>query len=280
MEKHERRAKVAYELASAPEKFLATTLVGTNISVIVSSSLMTYILIGLGVGRSNVWITLLFTPLVVICAELIPKNIGRFYKDRFACSVAPTLRIFGKIFYPLVKNTEALTLLFLRFFVKKRRRRSPFVTKEEIKALVREIEKEGVLERGETEAIEDVFDFGHTSIKDVYLPIKTVTCFDYAESHEAVLHKARQKSFTRYPIFRNREVIGYLNIFDLFYQERTWRESVRKITKVGINQKLYDVFRLLRTKRESIALVYKGKRAVGIITLRDLIKEIIVSVAK
>ena len=35
--KGDKQAKVAYDLISNPEKFLATTLVGTNISVIISS---------------------------------------------------------------------------------------------------------------------------------------------------------------------------------------------------------------------------------------------------
>ena len=51
---------LAYQLRTKPEGFLATTLVGTNISVVVSSSLATYFLISLGVSNSNLWITFLF----------------------------------------------------------------------------------------------------------------------------------------------------------------------------------------------------------------------------
>ena len=51
MRRGDKRAKVAYELIGSPEKFLATTLVGTNISVVISSSLATLFLIELNISN-------------------------------------------------------------------------------------------------------------------------------------------------------------------------------------------------------------------------------------
>lgn len=276
-----RNADIAYELFSKPEKFLATTLVGTNISVVVSSSLATYFLISIGISNSNLWVTFLFTPFVVIIAELVPKNIGRYYREAFAIKVANIFKVFEVILNPLVTVVEKLSTFLIKVFLGEKRKKPYFVTREGIKALIAEVEKEGVLEKGEKEAIEEIFDFRETKIKDVCIPFKKIVGIDYTDSLEEIMNIVKIYGFTRYPVFRNREIIGYINIFDLFYtQDKTWQNLIRLITYVGASQKLYEIFTLLKNKKESIAIVMKGKKILGMVTLEDLIKEILNSIVK
>jgi len=279
--KGDQKAKKVYEFILNPEKFLATTLVGTNLSVVLSSSLLTFFLIRLGVRASNLWITFAFTPVVVIFAELIPKNIGRFFREDFSCAVVGLIDFFEKLFLPVVKTIEAISKFLIKIFIGKARHRSPFVTKEEIRLLVKEIEKEGGIDRGEKEAIEEVFEFKKDTIKDFCVEIKKIVAVDYTDNYQAILEKVKKFRFTRYPVFKNRVIAGYINIYDLFYNPKTnWQSFIRPIIKVGFNQKLQGVFTRLKSKRESIALVMKGRRPYGIITISDIIREIITSIIK
>jgi putative hemolysin len=279
--KGDKAAKKVYELIANPEKFLATTLVGTNISVVLSSSLLTFFLIKLGIVGSHLWITFIFTPFVVIFAELIPKNIGRFFKEDFSCKTVSLVRFFEKLFLPFIESIEAVSRFLIGLFIKRKKVRSLFVTKEEIKSLVKEIEKEGGIDRGEKEAIEEVFEFKSDKIKDICLEVKKIIAFDYTDPYSTLLEKIRQYRFTRYPVFRNREITGYINVYDLFYSpDKDWQKFIRPITKIGFNQKLQEAFTLLQAKKENIALVLKGKKAYGIITIQDIIKEVITSIIK
>ena len=277
----DRKAKKVYGFILRPERFLVTTLVGTNISVVLSSSLITFFLINLGVKSSNLWITFIFVPLVVIFAELIPKNIGRFFKEDFSCKVVGLVSFFEKLFSPLVKSIEVVSKLLVKVFVKKAKYRSFFVTKEEIKLLVKEIEKEGGIDKGEKEAIEEVFEFRSDRIKDVCVRTKRIVAFDYTDSYKTILATVKKHRFTRYPVFKNKDIVGYINIYDLFYQGAVrWQQSIRPIAKVGFNQKLHQIFTRLKSKKESIALVLKGEKIYGIITIQDIIHEIITSIIK
>ena len=277
----DRKAKKVYEFILSPERFLITTLIGTNISVVLSSSLITFFLINLGVKSSNLWITFIFVPLVVIFAELIPKNIGRFFKEDFSCKVVGLVSFFEKLFSPLVKSIEVVSKLLVKVFVKKAKYRSFFVTKEEIKLLVKEIEKEGGIDKGEKEAIEEVFEFRSDRIKDVCVRTKRIVAFDYTDSYKTILATVKKHRFTRYPVFKNKDIVGYINIYDLFYQGAVrWQQSIRPIAKVGFNQKLHQIFTRLKSKKESIALVLKGEKIYGIITIQDIIHEIITSIIK
>ncbi len=268
------------KLLRNPERFFSTVLVGINISVVASTTFITYYFIELGIRNSNLWVTLFFTPFVVMFAELIPKNVGRYYKDIFVTKIIGIFKVFQAILYPLVLAIEKITAFFVGLLVKKKKR-SPFVVREEIKALVLEAEKEGSLERGEREAIEDIFDFGETKIKDVCVPVKNVVGIDYTDSWEKIKEKVNRFKFTRYPVFSNRQIIGYINIFDIFYaQDVDWHKFIRPITIVGASQKLYEVFNMLKTKKENIAVVMRGKKILGIVTLEDIMREILVSLSK
>ncbi len=280
-DKGDKRAEKVYELILKPERFLVTTLVGTNIAVVVSASLLTFALIQLGIENSNLWITFIFTPLVVIFAELIPKNIGRFFREDFSCRTVGVFTFFEKLLLVLVRFIEAVTQSLVRIFVKRAKYRSPFVTKEEIKFLVKEIQRQGGIDKGEKEAIEDVFEFKSDKIKDVCVAFKEIVAFDYSDSYSRLLEIVKKQEFTRYPVLKNRQVVGYLNIYDLFYNPKeSWQSFIRPIAKLGLNQKLQEAFTILQAKKEGIALIMKGSKPYGIVTIGDLTREILTSIIK
>ena len=298
LNKGDKKAKRAYEFILNPERFLIIALVGTNISVVLSSSLLTFFLINQGLEASNLWITFTFTPVVVIFAELIPKNIGRFFKEDFSCQAVGVISFFEKLFLPLIKIIEVASKFVVRIFAAKAKHRSFFVTKEEIKFLVKEIEKEGGIDKGEKEAIEEVFEFRSDRIKNVCVRAEKIIAFDYVDSYETLLAIVKKYRFTRYPVFsakgavggKDKKIIGYVNIYDLFYEEtlrfpsgpatQDWQQFIRPIPKVGFNQKLHQIFTRLKSQKENIALVLKGKKIYGMITIQDITREIIASIIK
>ncbi|MCM8826101.1 MAG: CNNM domain-containing protein [Candidatus Omnitrophica bacterium] len=280
IEKGDRGAKLAFKLISNPEKFLATILVGINLSVIVSSSLATLILIHLKVPNANFWITFLYVPFIVIFAELFPKNLGRLYKEKIICKLSFIIKLFEDILDPIVSVIERTTRIIIRIVTGKyNKRRSPFITKEEIKSMVREIQKYGILDRGEKKAIEDIFDLRQRKIKDVVTPLKKVVTLDYNDTYDAILQKIKEAGYTRYPVWKDKMIVGYINIFDLFYKkDDDWHKFIRPIIHIGKNQKLYEVFTTLKSNKENAALVIKGRKVLGLITLDDLVREIIISI--
>lgn len=278
-EKKEKGAAYAHNYLLNPDKLLATVLIGVNLSNVLSASLLTFILIRAGFRNSNIWITFLYTPLVVIFADLVPKNIGRFYREDFSCKVSSLIKFFEILFFPLVKAALAANYLFKKVFLKKRKKESFFVTKKEIRLLAQQIQKEGSIDLGERMAIEEVFEFKESKVKDFCLPRRKIVGFDYTESKSELLTKIKKYNFIRYPVYQNRQAIGYINVYDLFYNpDKNWRKLIRPITKIGSSQRAYEVFSILQKKKESIALVAKGNRVYGMVVLEDLTRQILLSI--
>ena len=284
LQKRKEKNKKAYtleQILSNPERFLSTILIGSNISIIISTTLLTYLLIKIGIKNSNIWVTTILTPLVVIFAEIIPKNIGRYYQEDVAVKIANFFKVLEAVLYPLGIGAEKAAFFFSKIFLKRKKESFSFLAKEEIKALIEEAEKEGGLEKGEKEAIEDIFDFTQKKVKDICVPLKKICGIEAHTPPEKIKEKIRKFKFTRLPIFSQNKIIGYLNIFDLFYRkEVNLKESIRPISFVGASQKLYEVFNLLKNKKESIAVVVKGKKILGIVTLEDIMREILISISK
>ncbi|MCF7916281.1 MAG: CNNM domain-containing protein [Candidatus Omnitrophica bacterium] len=280
-ERKQKGAAQAYHYLLRPDRLLTTILIGVNLSNVLSASILTFLLIKLGIVKSNLWITFLFTPLVVIFADLVPKNIGRFYREDFSCKTVGLIKFFEILLFPLVKLTAFMNFLFKKTFLKKKNKTSFFVTKEEIRLLAEQIQKEGEIDFGERRAIEEVFEFRENKVKDFCLPRRKIIGFDYTDSNEYLLEKIKQYRFDRYPVYRNKKIIGYLNVYDLFYNpNQNWRELIRPITKIGVSQRLYQAFSTLQKKKENIALVIKGNKTYGMLTLGDLTREILTSIIK
>lgn len=284
-EKGDRRAEKVYSLIIKPQRFLATTLIGTNISVILSSIFLTLFFIESYKEVSNFWITFLYTPFVVIFAELLPKNIGRVLKEKFSCGTVEIIYFFEKVFSPLILCVDKINNFLFKLFPSSRKNLSPFVSKEEIKALLEEAAEKGAIDLGEKKAIEEAFSFKYGKVGDVCVKMKKVSCLDDNLSRDDVLKIAATCGFTRYPVFSHKKarskISGYINIFDIFYNpQRKWQENIRPLTCVGVNQKLSEVFKVLKEKRETLALVLKGNKPYGIVTLEDIFRQIITSIVK
>jgi CBS domain containing-hemolysin-like protein len=278
-ERNQKGAAEAYDYLSWPDRLLTVVLIGVNLSNVLSASLLTFVLINFGIEKSSLWATFLFTPFVVVFADLVPKNIGRIYREDFSCKIVGLIRFFEIVFYPLVKLTISINFLLKKIFLKNKKKTSFFVTKEEIRLLAEQIQKEGQIDFGERKAIEEVFEFRENKVKDFCLPRRKIVGFDYTDSSKDLLIKVKQYKFDRYPVYNNKKIIGYLNAYDLFYNPgRNWRELIRPITKIGVSQRLYQAFSTLQKKKENIALVLKGNKIYGMITLDDLTREILTSI--
>lgn len=265
-------------LFKRPDHFLTTTLVGNNISIVLVSTFFTSFLLARGVSDTEMVSSLVLTPIVLIFAEMFPKSLGRVFKERFVIKSKSVYKIVDILLTPFTFVIGKITAQVKNKLCEPRR---STWAKDDIKILISTLHSSGEIERSEKEAIDDVFGFSKSSVKDIAKRRQDVVAFDYTETEDVLLARAAKAGYTRYPVYRSRDIVGYINIFDMFYKEfKDWRELIRPITFVGANQKLDEVFSIITRKRESIAFVLRGNRKVGLVTLQDLMREITESIIK
>ena len=92
-------AKLVLRLLSSEERLLGTCLIGTNLSLVVGTVLVTQFMAINHFDPAPVW-ALLYVPIALICGETLPKNVLQFHSDRVAPVVAYPLRFAQIIFWP------------------------------------------------------------------------------------------------------------------------------------------------------------------------------------
>jgi len=279
VEKKNKRALLVHRLLRRPDRLLATTLIGTNISVVVASTFATNLAM-LGIhhyGYASVIATLCLAPLVLIFGEIIPKTIAHNKANRMCLAVAPFLFFTKKVLSPIMLVVSGITASLLKVLFPKEVKKNPFLTKDEIKLIIRDIAKEGVLEDYEQKVIDSIFDFTLTRAIDIMVPLKEIRFIPFGATRAEILQLSHKYGFTRFPVFEGKTLKGVFNMFDLFYHEpnRDWREYIRPLRTVSFDDRLDIVFSVVQPNKETMVGVLKNTEAIGILTVEDLIEEIV-----
>lgn len=216
-----------------------------------------------------VLITLILSYFTLVFGELLPKKIGIAYSYQLSFKMVKPICIIIKIFNPIIfllkKSTE--------FFTKLLKIKKEVVEEDTLKDTI----TDSNLEELEKKLLLNVFEFNDVTVKEVMTPKKEVISLDIDDSNETLKRKVRKTKYTRFPVTKDGEVIGVLNIKDLIVNDvsHEFKKNIRKITKIKSSTILDDAFMLLNEAYEPIALVEEDKKYIGIITMEDILEHII-----
>ncbi|MDD5617556.1 MAG: CNNM domain-containing protein [Candidatus Omnitrophica bacterium] len=279
IEKKDKSAILVHNILKRPDKLLITTLVGTNIAVVAASALATHLFFQFSPQYASAMATFFMVPLILIFGEIIPKTICQNKSNPISLKIAPLILFSQKIFSPLNAVISVITTSLLNVIGPRTIKKNPFLTKDEIKLIIRDVTKEGIIEDYEREVIDRIFDFTLTKAADIMVALKEAVCVEYKQSREEVLDKAKKFGFTRLPVFEDKSIKGVINIFDIFFhsQDKDWREFIRPLKTVSFDERLDGVFSTMQPNKELMVAVVKDNSPVGILTIEDLIEEIVYS---
>lgn len=263
-------------------RFLATTLLGTQLAVVVSTVNMTYALHKLfGPQRTELYLLLGLTPILVIFGEIVPKTIGQQSADRWARRLVYPLYAaslaFGLLVWPLTRTTS---LIMKRLGVTERK----LVTREELEALLKVPAarmKRGEITEGERSMISRIFDFTDTTAADVMVPLSDVVALAETADLATAARQIEETQYTRFPVYRERvdRVVGTVHAFDVLKAGRS-EAKLGSLARAPIfvpgNQPAVDLLVELQRARQGMAIVvdeYGG--AVGLATIEDILEEIV-----
>ncbi len=275
IEKKNKRAIKVHDLLKKPDRLLATTLIGTNLAVVISSACAAALFSRVSVSLGALMTTLVMTPISFIFCQLLPKTVCRYWANRIVLYVAHPLTWSERFFLPFVNFFTHFANTIARMINPHGLKKNPFITKDEIKCLIKDISCEGILEPHEKDAIDKIFDMTLTKAMDIMVPLKKVVFFDKIEDVAAIKVKARGSVFTRFPVFDGVALKGMINIFDVLYGHcADWQGCLRPIVRVEHDESLDKVFAKMQPNQETLAAVYKGQDVVGILTMEDLMEQI------
>lgn len=220
--------------------------------------------------------------LILIIGELVPKTIGLQYADTVALMVAKPINILekiGSVAVSFLTVSSKSVLWLMRINVEGR----AFITREEVQHIVAEGHETGVFSAAESEYIRNIFDFTHTSVREVMVPRTRMAAMDLDLPREEMLRFILENQYSRYPVFREsiENIAGVIHGKDFLGRIVTEPEFdintiVRSPFYVPEGKKVNDLLKEMQRKRSHMALVvdeYGGLS--GLVTTEDLLEELV-----
>ena len=287
-EEGNRGASLALDLLEKPEWLMGTILTCHNASFVTNVSLATIAAINfVGPTYGEALSIALVIPLLVVFGEVVPKG---YCQDR-ADTLAPLLArvVWGArlLVYPLVWLISALIGAALGLGTRNGES-TPFVTRQELESLMEE-QSDGDVQVLERQMIGRIFTFGELDMENVLVPIVDLSAVDEESMVGEVIEKIEDDGHSRILIYRENlhHIVGVVHARDILGLGADAAGSLRE--KEGLIRSAYFVPETkpadslldeLMSRKEKMAVVVDEYGAcTGIVTMEDLVEEIVGDIA-
>ncbi len=275
-----KRAKSLDSLLQKTNLVVSTTLVGTNLAHVAAVSMATAAVLTLMPRYGNLVSTLGMTTVVLIFAEIIPKSVFRAKPNRLLYRYSALLQFFYYLFYPITWLVGIMCRGVLALLRVRPNERMTFVTRDEMKLLLKDTKKDTIKE-GERRMLSRLVDFAETQARDVMLPLVDVSAVDIDDPLSDVLDIVNEEKFSRIPVYEDNssDIIGVVMAKDLLEANKPdepVRNYLRDIGYVPESMGLDEVLaKLRRGRRGIVAVVDEYGGCIGIVTMEDVLEEIV-----
>ena len=287
IEEGDRRAITLSKLIEDQGKMLSAILIGNNIVNISASSLSTLLvtrwLAGTGLAAFAAGIsTGVLTLTVLVFGEITPKTCATIHSEKIALAYAPVIYGWMIAATPLIYIMNHLSMGILFLMRVNPEDRSDAYTEEEIRTIVEVSHEDGVIEPEERKMINNVFDFGDATAKDVMVPKVDMSFLNVTASYHEMLELYKENKYTRYPVYEEStdNVIGMINVKDLLiYEDKEHFDSrniMREVLYTHEHKKTSDIMLEMKQSSTNLAIVLDEYGVTsGMVTMEDLLEEII-----
>lgn len=230
-------------------------------------------------GKETLWLfTLVFTVIILVFTEILPKTFGVVYSDRIAPPLARPLEALVWLFKPIIAIMGVLSRMVSRKEV------GPDHTEDDIRAIVSLTRRSGVIKPYEEQSIRNILALDSKTVERIMTP-RTVV-FSLPADMTVVEAREMQPDWphSRIPVYENdpEDIVGVV------YR----RQVLEALADGDDNLKLSDIIRPVRFVLETITLdkllvKFLGSRlhlcvvldeyggVAGVVTLEDVLEEIL-----
>ena len=284
-EKKGRMGRIVNSLLEKPRELLITIYIGNEFVNIAVSVVVTSIAINI-FGSLGVGVAIgIGTLLLLIFGDIIPKSISIKFAQPYALFSAYPLKAFAKLVQPAQKLFSVWTerIICSMGVLPHGLKESP-ITDEEFRAMVEVGEGEGVIDSDEKELIQNVIEFGETTVEEVMTPKIDMFTVNIEDSLDDILPRIIENFYSRVPVYglEDEDILGILFTKDLTRLKHLPREkvSLKSILHSSISvpqsKKIKEMLEEFRKLKKHMAIVLDEYGSVcGLVTLEDIIEELV-----
>lgn len=218
----------------------------------------------------------LFTLLILVFSEIVPKTIGSTYWRKLALPASRIIHLYIIMTYLLVILLEKIT------HVVGRSSGQESVTRDEVAAMVTVGTEEGVLEKKENRMIQNLLKLDSVAAHEIMTPSVVVAMAEEGMTLQEFYHDEDFKNFSRIPVYKGEEsdyITGYVlrqEILERLVEDKfdaKLGDLARPILSFSEEEDVSTIWEKLLEKKEHISIIIDEYGTLrGIVTLEDVIE--------
>lgn len=275
-----RPARRLQRMLADTRNLLSVLLIGVNVARYADTFCITALFILAGYGRQAEWLSLaVATPTLFVFTESVPKAV--FHRSGapavYRCS--GLLRVSDIAFKItgvsyLVRGVSWLTMtLFGR-----RRAQGGLLAPPGLAAVVAEGRASGALTQFQSIMADRIANISEVTLADVMVPMSRVMRAPAGVTRDELRRLIREHNYSRVPVMDERGgVVGVLDVYEALIDEGDAPPEEHTTLPLVLPSAMVvteALWRMQRT-RTPLAVVARNERPVGIVTVKDLVEEIV-----
>jgi len=291
------RAKLAKTIITDLDRYISATQLGiTFVNLLLGwvgedifINLLQPVFISLGISDSFsqtlsvIFGLLIITYFTITIGELAPKAFAiRKYLGATLWLSYPLL-IFYKIFKPFIWLLNVSANLIIRMIgIKPLLNDSGINTEEEIRQVIREGRKSGIIDQTEHQLIEKIFDFNDKLAKEIMVHRGQMIVLNIDDPRDKIYEIVTEEGYSRIPVYKDTidNIIGIIYAKDLISASEhrqliSLNDIIRPAYFVNETKNIGILLREFQKQKVHMGIVVNEYGGVeGLVTMEDIIEEI------
>ena len=226
----------------------------------------------------------IITSLHIVLGELTPKSMAIANVERIMLAIAFPMVLFSRVMRPFVwiLNTVANRISRgLGYEVTGENEDAH--TEEEIRLLMKESYRQGLINSTEADFVDNVFSFTELNAREIMVPRTDMICLYLDDTPAERIKTILEEQQTRYPVcYQDKDhIIGFIHVKDLLSplvrgEHLNLRRYIRKALVVPESMDGSVLLRTMQEQGSQLAIVvdeYGG--TAGMVTIEDIIEQIV-----
>lgn len=281
--------KIISRFNANQDMFISTLLVGNNITLVIYGITISVILNPMlqQVYDNEAFMlianTLISTGIILITGEFMPKTVFRINPNVMLKVFALPVFLIYIVLYPISKFSSWISTMMMRLFgVKNEQQESGAITMDELDDYIQqtiEDQKDKEEIENEVKIFRKAIDFKDTHISDCMIPRNEIVAVDVeTTTKEQLIDTFVTTGLSKIVVYSDDidNVCGYIHVAELLDAEVVWKERIKPVLYTPESMLANKMMRRLMAEKKSMAIVVdEFGGTCGLVTLEDLVEEIL-----
>lgn len=285
------RASVVTNLINRRDRLIGVLLFANNLVNILASVLATSLFITLFGDTGIVYATIVMTLIVVVFAEVLPKFWAISNPEKFSLAVATPLRIVVAIISPVSNSITTMVRWILLLFGVKFDSDQFLSAHDELRGTVEVLHQDGSVIKDDRDRLGGLLDLHDMEVSDVMIHRTKMISINADDPPEKIVTQILNSPYTRLPVWRDESenIIGVVHSRDILKAIAGSEKSIKSLNILKVaNQPWFvpettplqsQLNAFLRRKRHFALVVDEYGEVEGLVTLEDILEEIVGQIA-